>query len=100
MKTLTNTQIRQAIELADKGFSIPKISAQMGDIDQRLLRRYLNKADRDVDPAGSVAVKAQLKAIITKFVPIAMLPTSPDIEEMSYKALKEYWESIKEQARG
>ena len=99
MKTLTNTQIRYAIELADEGYSIPKIAEKMGDIDQRLLRRYLNQADRDIDPPGSVAVKAQLKTIICKHVPIGLLPKRLDIEEMSFKAVKEYWDSIKEQAK-
>lgn len=100
MKQLTNTQIRIAIEFADKGYSIPKIAEKMGDLDQRLLRRYLNKADRDVDPAGSSALKAQLKGIITKVVPIDLLPSNPDMEEMSFKALKEYWEVVREKGRG
>lgn len=99
MKTLTNTQIRQAIELADKGFSIPKISEKMGNVDQRLIRRYLNKADRDIDPVGSVALKAQLKQIIAKVVPIEYLPDYPDIEEMSFKAIKEFWDNVKEKGR-
>lgn len=99
MKTLTNTQIRQAIELADKGYSIPKISEKMGNLDQRLIRRYLNKADRDIDPAGSIEVKAKMKAIINKTVPIELMPSSPDVEEMSFKAIMEFWDSIKEQAR-
>lgn len=95
MRTLTNTEIRTAIELADKGYSIPKISEKINSVDQRLIRRYLNSMDRDVDPVGSVTAKAQLKAIIDKVVPIEYLPSNPDITEMSFIALKKYWEEVK-----
>lgn len=98
MKTLTNTQIRTAAELAEKGWSLAKIAEKL-DIPVPLARRYLNSFDLDIDPREAIDAKVQLIKLFTTVVPIQYHPKDMDVTEMSYRALRELWENVKEKAK-